>query len=423
MRIGIIGAGFTGLAAAHRLTQRGHHITVLEKEENPGGLAIGYTQKEWDWSLEHHYHHWFTNDFFALDLAEQIGHEVIITKPHTNVFIKGHIYELDSISAFLKFPLLTLLERIRHLFILGIFFKLNPFWQPLEKIHATFLPILIGKQAFTIIWKPQLQNKLGKYLADVSLVWFWARIYKRTPKLAYPKKGFLDFASHLAETLKKKNVAFHFNTEIKFIEQKGSHVVVKTEKITYTFDKVIVTLPSFLFMKLIPNLPENYKKTLSPLKGLGAINLVIRLKKPFFKDKTYWLSVCDTTSKIMAIIEHTNFMDKKNYNNEHIIYVGNYLEKEHSYFSLSKEELLEEYDPFLKKLNPEYRKNIINFDVFKVPFAQPIIPINYSRLKPAMTTPFSRIFLANIEQVYPWDRGTNYAIELGYKVSEIIDEK
>lgn len=85
--------------------------------------------------------------------------------------------------------------------------------------------------------------------------------------------------------------------------------------------------------------------------------------------------------------------------------------------------MLNHFDKFLKKINPNYRKNIIGKKLFKAPFAQPIIPINYSKILPKFITPIKNVYLANIEQVYPWDRGTNYAVELGQKVSKIaLDE-
>ena len=43
-RIAVIGAGFGGLAAAIRLAARGHHVTVLEKRDQPGGRAYVYRQ-------------------------------------------------------------------------------------------------------------------------------------------------------------------------------------------------------------------------------------------------------------------------------------------------------------------------------------------------------------------------------------------
>jgi protoporphyrinogen oxidase len=122
----------------------------------------------------------------------------------------------------------------------------------------------------------------------------------------------------------------------------------------------------------------------------------------------------------MAIVEHTNFMDKSHYNNEHIVYLGNYLPSDHPNFLKSKEALLALYDPYLRKINSEYKKHLIDYKLFKAPFAQPIVPPHYSRIIPPLTTPLPNVYLANIEQVYPWDRGTNYAVELGEKVAKLV---
>jgi protoporphyrinogen oxidase len=122
----------------------------------------------------------------------------------------------------------------------------------------------------------------------------------------------------------------------------------------------------------------------------------------------------------MAIVEHTNFMDKKNYSGEHLVYLGNYLPADSERFNLDSKKTLKLLEPFLKKINPDFKKNIISYELFKAPFAQPVIPTNYSKLIPAMDTPLKNVYLANIEQVYPWDRGTNYAVELGQKIVEHI---
>ena len=376
--------------------------------------------------MESHYHHWFSNDSFAIGLAKEINHNVIIKKPHTNIYIDNTIYELDSIKAFLTFPLLSLWQRVRQLFVLGVLFKINPFWKPLEHFKAAeILPILIGKKAFNLIWKPQLYNKMRNYMTDVSLVWFWARVKKRTPDLAYPEEGFLAFAIHLTEILKKNGVTFYFNSEIEKLTQEKQVTIETNTHNKLHFDRAIITTPSFLFIKIAPQLPEHYKSQIGTLKGLGATNLILRLKKPFLPKNTYWLSMCNMDSPIMAIVEHTNFMSKSHYNNEHIVYLGNYPASNTPEFTASKEELLKKYHPLLTKINPTYKKNLISYTLFKAPFAQPIIPINYSQLLPSFKTPLSKVYLANIEQVYPWDRGTNYAIELGYKIADILskDEK
>lgn len=433
MKIAIIGAGFTGLSAAYQLIKKGYKVTVFEKDSQPGGLAIGYQEKDWEWTMEKHYHHWFTNthdavnhDQTVLNLAKEIGHEVLIRRPKTSVFVDGEIFQFDSPRKVLQFPKLSVFERLRMAGVVGII-RYDPFWKPLEKVNAsTFLPKMMGEKAYKMIWEPQFINKFGRYADDVSLAWFWARLASRTPNLAYPEGGFLKFADHLVSKVEKLGGTFYFNTEVLEVTDKGTVSVTfknangKTQ--TQTYDKAIFTLPSFLFLKTVPQLPQSYTSKFKNLKSLGATNLILRLKKPFLKNNTYWLSVCDTTSPVMAIVEHTNFMDKKHYHNEHLVYLGNYLTQDDPKYQMNADEQLQLFDPFLKKINPEYQQHLIGYHLFKAPFAQPVIPTNYSRMIPEMITPLKNILLANIDQVYPWDRGTSNAVAMGEKVANLIKD-
>ena len=422
MKIAIIGAGFTGLTAALRLLQKGHEVTVFEKDTKPGGLAIGYKETSWTWTLEQHYHHWFTNDHHILGLAKELNFPVIIARPKSSFYVDGVNYQLDTPMKFLTFPKLSLLERIRMVGALGAL-KVNFNWRSLEGISANkTLSKIMGKRAYNMLWRPQLENKMGEFANDVSLVWFWSRIAKRTPSLAYPQGGFLAFAEVLTKKIQELGGNIIYETDVQKIEKKDTFIVTYQKKqhiSEETFDKVLVTLPTFLLFKLVPQLPDSYKNHLVKLKGLSATNMVIRLKKKFLPDNTYWLSICENNAPIMVIVEHTNFMDSSHYNNEHIIYVGNYATTDDK-LTWPKEKLLKFYDPLLQKIHPQYQKDIIDYTFFSAPFAQPIVPKNYSRMVPPFTTPLEGLFLANMQQVYPWDRGTNYAVELGEKVAQII---
>ncbi len=424
MKIGIIGAGFTGLAAGYYLSKKGHQVTLFEKDDKPGGLAVGYQEKGWDWTLEGHYHHWFTNDKSVLALAKEINHKVVIKRPKTSSFVDGNIYQLDSPISLLKFPKLNILNRIRMGASLALL-RYNPFWKPLENFYAEpYLRKTMGNTSYKKIWEPLMVNKLGKYANKVSLAWFWARVYKRTPSLAYPEGGFLTFAKHLEKEIKNRGGKFYYNTEISELSSdnkpKVSYKIQNTKYKIQEFDAVIVTLPTMLFFKIAPSLPKDYVDKYSNLKNIGAVNLVLRLNKPFLPDSTYWLNMCDIKSPILAIVEHTNFMNKKYYNNEHLLYIGNYMETSDKRFSMNKEELLKLYDPWLKKINPNYKFSVLSSQLFKAPFAQPIVTPKYSKIVPSFLTPLKNVYLANIQQVYPWDRGTNYAVELGMKIAGLI---
>ena len=421
MKIGIIGAGFTGLSAAFYLQKKGHQVTVFEKEKNPGGLALGFKESGWDWTLEEHYHHFFTNDNSILKLAKEINQQILTNHPKTSVFIQNKNYRLDSPLELLKFGKLSFFERIRMGIGLALL-KYNPFWKPLEKLQAqNFLPKLLGIKSYKLIWEPQLIGKFGNFTPTISLAWFWARIKKRTANLSYPVGGFLSFAQKLSKIIEKDGGVFFYNTPVKSLENKKNKILISTDDKTFTFDKVIVTLPAFLFSKIAKDLPETYLKDIGNLKSLGAINMVLKLKNNFFEDGTYWLSICDMSFPFMAAVEHTNFINKTNYNNQILVYLGKYLPFDHKYFKLSDKELFKIYEPFINKLSPDYKKKLIDFKVFKSPFAQPIIPVNYSKIMPTFKTPLENIYLANIEQVYPWDRGTNYAVEMGEKIASLID--
>lgn len=423
MNIAVIGAGFTGLSAAYNLLGKNHSVTIFEKDTLPGGLALGFKEKNWDWSIEKHYHHWFTNDDSVLSLAKAINYGVIIKRPKTSVFLEREITQLDSPTSLLKFSKLSFFQRMRMAAVIG-FLRYDPFWKSLENIKTTsFLSKSMGETPFKKIWEPQLKNKFGEYMDEISLAWFWARIKKRTPSLMYPEGGFLAFAQRLVEVIGTRAGSVNFDTEVKKItggKKVSIEIVRNGKRKRVLFDVVIVTLPSFIFSQIAPALPQNYVNSLKELKSLGAINLVLRLKNKFLIDNTYWLSICDTDTPLMAIIEHTNFIDKKYYDNEHIVYLGKYIKRDDAFFYKNEKELLKIYHPCLSRIKKDYQKDIIATHLFKAPFAQPVIPTGYSRIMPSFETPLPNVFLANIEQVYPWDRGTNYAIELGQKIANLV---
>lgn len=421
MNIGIIGAGFTGLAAAYRLTKQGLDVTIFEGEGYPGGLAVGFTKKGWKWSLEKHYHHWFYSDFAIRNLAKETGQKYIYLPTKTSTFIDGSIYQIDSPQSLMLFDKLSLPDRIRTGAILA-YLKLTPFWKPLEKVTAKeFLTKYNGKKAWDTLWRPLFEKKFSHFADQIPASWFWARIKKRSSNLGYPEGGFLKFAMRLDALIRQNKGRILYNTRVEKITKVDSKLEVLTDKGRFEFDKVICTLPYAPFAKIVQGFPDDYLQKLLSFKAIGAVNLMLILKREFLKNGTYWLNVGEEKFPFLAVVEHTNFMDKRYYGGDHIIYVGNYLPHDHPFYSKEPGELLELFLPYLQKINSEFRQNwVIEANKFMAPFAQPVIPLNYSKFMPGMITPIEGLYLANIQQVYPWDRGTNYAVELGEKVANMV---
>lgn len=415
MRIGILGGGFTGLTAGLRLLQKRHEVDLFEKEPYVGGLAVGFKEKGWEWFLEKAYHHWFTNDTHAIDLAKELHVNVVIRRPSTDIYMRARQLPFDSPLSLLAFPYLSPRARLQTGFG-ALYLKLTNNYKKFEGKKATsWIRQWMGEESYQTIWEPLFTGKFGSYKEDIALTWFWARIKKRTPSLAYPEGGFQVFAERIADEITRLGGQFFLGREVSKIKKTGKKFSIDSK----IYDKVILTLPTPIFIKLVEGLPKNYIKKISQIQYLHALNLILILEKPFM-EKTYWLNVTDKTFPFLVLVEHTNFMDPIHYGGQHIIYIGNYLPRDHRYLKMTKEELLKELTPFLRKINPNFQLLITNYYSFVGPFAQPIVTVDYPEKLPTMETPIPNIYLANLSMVYPWDRGTNYAIELGEKVANLV---
>ncbi len=413
MKIAVIGGGFTGLTAAYELAKSGYQVTIFEKDNQLGGLAVGWKEPNWQWSLERAYHHWFTNDAAAYQLMQELGIEnhLIVRRPITATLYKNKMYPLDSISALLKFPGLNFIERVRTGTMLA-FFKLNPFWQPLEHITAVYLIKLLGGQSgWRTIWEPLLKGKFGHCADRIAASWFWARIQKRTASLAYPAGGFHYVIDTLATAIRKHGGKIHLNFKLDKLNQ-----LDKFDQ----FDKILLTIPTPLITKIIPGLTAELKPSLT-IPHLHAQVLILETAEPILKD-VYWLNVTDQSFPFLAVVSHTNYIDKRYYGGRHITYIGNYLPPDHPYLKFTKAQLLKKFLPYLKKLNPQLQtpNSKLQTHIFTAPFAQPVHELHYSSRAPKLETPNPNIFIANMDSIYPWDRGTNYAVELGQKAAEAI---
>jgi protoporphyrinogen oxidase len=402
MRVVVIGAGFTGLASAYTLAKSGVDVTVIESQSIPGGLAAGFKDTKWDWPLDQHYHHLFISDSHILNLASEIGHSIKFSRPTSSSLIDGDIYQLDSAESLLKFSKLNLADRLRTGFGLASL-KFNPFWQPLEKITAkSYICKMFGQKSWDILWKPLFVSKFGSFSENISAAWFWARIYKRSSKLGYPDGGFQSLANSLVNASKVLGAKFKFNTKVTNIAE-----------LLAKYDKVVYTASTQTFSQ-VSGLP--YSQT----NNLGAINLVLALKQSFLPNDVYWLNIHNNSMPFTAVVEHTKFIDAAHYKGDNLLYIGNYLLSKHNYFKLTASQLLQIFTPHLKRINPTFSEKMVRKTwVFKNSYAQPIVTTNYSKNIPPLTTSIPNVYLANMEQVYPWDRGTNYAVQLGEKVANL----
>ena len=434
MRVGIIGAGAAGLAAAYELGLQGHHAAVYERADFLGGQAstfdVGGAR------LEKGYHHWFTSDTDIVDLTHEIGlgHQVRWIDSSVGTLWDGRIYPFVTPMDLLKFTPLSLLDRMR-LGLTTLYLQRQKDFRKYEGITADeWLRRHSGKRGYEVFWGPMLRGKFGDdYYKDVGMAWMWGKVQTRVKsrgkgmvkeKLGYPIGSFGEVFDVLADRVREQGGEVHLSAAVERVDARDGGAVgmrvaleggsARDER----FDAVIATTPSYLFPRLVDGLPADYLRRLTDVNYMAAVLVILVLDRPL--TNVYWLNVADRSIPFVAAIEHTNLIGPEHYGGKHIVYLSNYLSTDHPMFRMGHDEILREYLPHLRKINPDFNPSWIETSYHhRVGAAQPIIGTNYSERIPAHRTPFRGLYLANTTQVYPEDRGTNYSVRMGREVARM----
>ena len=439
VRIGIVGGGVAGLSAAYELADAGNtQVHIFENGPVIGGLAAGFKGRaSWDWPLEKFYHHLFTNDDEIIRLTKTIGADDLlqIHRPSTVIHHQGANYPLDGPLQLLLFPHLSLPQKLRMGLVLAYLkYHPRPPWRAFDRLLADdWLARNMGQAAYRKIWQPMLEGKFGPHFRDVNLAWFWARVYKRTPRLGYYRGGFQAFVDRLGAVTRQRGVTIETNTAVRSVTPlpTGGFSVESEEqgeksgapRTPRSFDAVLTTVSPDLMQRLAPELPDSYLSQLASLRHMGAIVMTVALDRPLLKD-TYWVNVPKAEGlPFLVLVEHTNMINPIHYGNDHLLYLGDYLEPSHRYFSMSQEELLAEFLPALPRFNRHFRPDwVTGAWLHRAAYAQPVPFRGYADMIPDLRTPLPGLYFASMSQVYPWDRGTNYAVEIGRRAARLIAE-
>ena len=428
LNIGMIGAGVAGMAAAWDLTRAGHHVELFEAGSEVGGLAAGFKDERWDWTLEKFYHHWFETDSEMLRLIDEIGQrdKVLFPRPKTSYWIDGKIVrsEMNASALFLPISFLSIIR----MGLTGVYLKfITKNWRALEKVTADeWMRRYMGEEAYGRFFRPLLIGKFANLYKDVNMAWLWARIYTRSVKLGTFEGGFQRFLEKLAQAVSTKGAQIHLNTPVQRVGTQDGKPTLTVNGETRVFDRVISTASPGLMLRITDGLAATaYGKQMAGLHSIGGICVVLALKQSVLTDGTYWLNLPATSPDkdkslfpFLALVEHTNFLPREHYGGDVLVYCGDYVPPEHEYFQMSEEALAQRFIEVLHQFNPDFKPEWVRkFWVFRAPYAQPVPGVNHSEKIPPLKTPLPGLYWASMSQVYPWDRGTNFAVEIGRRVA------
>ncbi|WP_218040000.1 NAD(P)/FAD-dependent oxidoreductase [Streptomyces paromomycinus] len=431
----VVGAGFTGLAAAHELGRAGLRCLVLEADDHAGGLAGTFTVG--DRRLERFYHHWFASDTDIFRLCADLGRADLVQRHHgrTGFYYAGGIHRLSTPLDVLRFAPLPPADRLR----LGrsvLRAGRVRHWRELEALTAEeWLVGLGGRRVYDRVWRPLLEGKFGPYAPEVGATWMWTKLHLRGGSrsrsgrevLHYLRGGCGALLDAWLPRLAGLGVRIRTGSPVTEVltGPEGVRGVRCGGEVTRAPRVLVTCAPgpaaALLDRSAHPAAPA-LRRRLTAIPYLANLCLVLENDRPL--SDTYWLNVSDPHFPYVGVIEHTNLDAPEHYGGRHLVYLSTYLPADAPLYRMSDPEVYRYSLPHLRRMFPAFRAEWVRaHHVWRARYAQPVITRHYSRTVPGVEHAVPGLYLAGMAQVFPEDRGTNYALRGGQRAGRLIADR
>lgn len=427
--IAVVGAGLAGLTASLRLCERGYRVRLFERYPRPGGLARSLEVS--GEPLEAFYHHLFTSDEACIALAEELGlgQSIEWLPSRMGIWTDGRLWDFGTPLSLLRFGPLTMIDKIRFV-AATLYLQKTPDASRFDRVTAAdWIRRHQGDRVWNTIWGPLFQQKFADRAEQVAMVWLWGKMRLRGTsrsksgmgeRLGYMSGSFARLVEALESKIDRLGGEFQLSDPVQRIERSGGGFELITRKSSYHADVVLVAAPVPDHLEIAGHLLDaDERKRLDTLQATSAICTVLEMNRSL--TPYYWLNIADPEMPFGGLIEHTNYIPRERYGGRHILYISNYLFPDNPLYRESKSKVLESYLPSLARINPDFDDSwILGSHHFRADYAQPVVTRGYGDRLPAMRTSVQDLYLCCMAQIYPEDRGMNYAIAYGDKVARVI---
>ena len=406
LRVGIIGGGIAGLAAAHHLERRGAHVTLFEASDQLGGLGTYFQYGGLD--FERFYHVMLPTDRELLALMADLGLDdrAYWTESSFAMMHSGRIHPLNGPVDLLRFTPVSLLDRMR-LGWTGIAGGLVRDPAPLDDITAeTWLSRLSGPRAFAHFWRPLLEAKFGSAWNRIPAAWYWGRFKREKPRgkevKGYPRGGYRALAESMAASLRTRGVQIRMSSPVERLDLDAAgrpHLVVDGS--TLAFDRVLSTVPMVLLDRMAgPDLRPHIEALGPGVDYQGVVNVVLLLDRSVLDH--YWLAVVESGVPFRGVVESTCVRSIRETGGRHLVYLLNYVHRTDPAFSEDEESIRSRYLDGFFTLFPEIPREALEASfVFRTPFVEPIYTTGYARRRPPAALVPGAVYLSTTAQIYP----------------------
>lgn len=410
MKVIILGGGLAGLAAADKLLDQKHDVTVLEKENYLGGMASSFEHD--GVRIPKHYHHIFGHDYLTQHYLKRYNlyKNIRWTKIKMAIASNRKLYDFTSPKSLLNFNLLSVYGRLRYgLFGLYALRFMNPSNIKNSMDAEAWLLKCAGKEVTSkMFYNLYAKNKFGIPLNMISAKQFAFRLKagEALGNFGYPPEGLDMLIDGLEKDILDKGGKIKKGYSIKSLDAE------KLKVDNMRSDVIISTIPPNQFLKISKNLNESYINKVSKIRYVPCITVAFGTKN--FLSKHYWINVFN--ERVGMIIQHSRLYDGYK---EKVCWATRYGGSEQD-LDLSDDEIKEEYLKPVKKYFP--KAEVVWSKVFKERYAEPIYDKYYALKNPGYRTGVKGLYNAGISITYPKIRNMNTALESGLKVAALIKE-
>jgi len=406
MRIGIIGAGISGLAAAWELRKAGHEAVIFERGAKAGGLISTF---DFDGvTIERYYHFLCRNDTGYFDLCRELGLDDRIRwqTTRTGFFYNGREWPFTTALHLLQFSPLSFRDRMRFgLFALEA--RLRQEWVQLDEIRAKpWLIDRVGRKAYDIIWHPLLAFKFGEVHETISAAWVWHRVHrvaKSKGVMGYLEGGSGYLLDRFVERLRVEGVEVREGCGVKRIVGNDRVEGLELENgDVFHCDHVISTVPLPIVGGLIEQTWPEYGHGLESVGYIGVVCAVFKLRRPVTAN--FWLNIHDPRIATNGIIEYTNLHPVLP-GGESIAYVPYYVATDTPLYQMADEAIFRRSWDYIRMVNEGLGDDdLLGWRVFRAPYAQAVCPVHFLDTRPPAEGVVDGLHLLDSTYIYPEDR-------------------
>lgn len=421
---GIVGGGMLGLYLAMNLAEEGHRVTLFESKETLGGLAGSWEFGNTTW--DKFYHVILLSDVRLRKLLRKLNLEDQLNwvETKTGFYTDGQLFSMSNSLEFLQFPPLSYLDKLRLGFTIYYASRIQN-WKALENIPLTeWLTKLSGKNTFEKIWLPLLRAKLGDHYKHTSATFIWTtiqRMYKarrtglKKEMFGYVNGGYSRIIGALQQSLKSMGVEIKTGHPVKNINsnQEGLIKVSDDQNQTSFFDEVIITVPSAIAAEMCQDLTPQEKNQHLEIEYLGVICASVLLNKSL---SPYYVTNITDQTPFTGIIEMTNIVEKKSFQNNSLVYLPRYLKSSNPIYHWKQHQIELLFKNSLLNMYPKLRaEDFLEFQVARAPYVFALPTMNYSRKLPPISTSIPGLHILNSAHIVNGTLNVNETLALADK--------